>query len=335
MRRGLVVGKFMPLHRGHQFLIESALAQVDDLTVVVYDTAIEGTSIMPARKRAGWIRELYPSIQNIVTRNEILTELSYTERDDPKYAQDYADDLAFLGKFTHVFSSENYGEPFAKALGAEHVMVDVERALMPISGTKVRENLYENRAWLDPIVYRSLIQKVVFVGTESTGKSTLSKHLAEKHSTLWVHEYGREHWEQLTADNITPTFEDFWTVGKTQYEREQAATLHANRYLFCDTNAWTTYQWSLLYYGTADQKLYELAMRTKDEYIWFFCGNEFGWVNDGSRELKDNSREFQISQQVALMRMGVNPVFLSGSVEERASHVESVLSIDRQVLQVL
>jgi cytidyltransferase-like protein len=38
MRRGLVIGKFMPLHRGHQLLIDAALAECDDVTVVVYDS---------------------------------------------------------------------------------------------------------------------------------------------------------------------------------------------------------------------------------------------------------------------------------------------------------
>jgi len=333
-RRGLVVGKFMPLHRGHQFLIDSALAQVDELTVVVYDTFIdrETAALMPAHKRAGWIQALYPQVTNVVVRKDILTELSYAERDKPEYAQSYADDLAFLGHFTHVFSSENYGEPFAKALQADHIIVDMDRRLMPISGTEVRSDLFRYRAWLDPIVYRSLIQKIVFVGTESTGKSTLSKALAERHNTLWVHEYGRELWEDAAASNIPTTFEDFWKVGQTQYAREQAASLHANKYLFCDTNAWTTYQWSKLYYGTADQKLYNLAKNTLNEYVWFMCGNEFGWVDDGQRELGENSRDFQVMQRAALLRNGISPTFLHGSIEERIEKVEKVIGQPKVVL---
>ncbi len=328
MRRGLVVGKFMPLHRGHQFLIESALAQVDELTVVVYDTKVDGfEKLMPASKRAGWIQTLYPQVINVVARKDILQELSYAERDKPEYAQAYADDLGFLGKFTHVFSSEAYGEPFAKALQADHIIVDMDRQLMPISGTQVRKDLFRYRTWLDPIVYRSLIQKVVFVGTESTGKTTISKALAEKHNTLWVHEYGRELWEELATGDIRTRFEDFWKVGKTQYAREQAAALHANRYLFCDTNAWTTAQWSKLYYGTVDQKLANLARATINDYAWFMCGNEFGWVDDGVRELKHNSRDFQFDQQVALMKDGIAPTFLTSDLDNRIRRVENFLDL--------
>ena len=52
MRRGLVFGKFMPLHRGHQLLIERALCEVDDLAIVVYDSAPAGRyPPMPLGKR--------------------------------------------------------------------------------------------------------------------------------------------------------------------------------------------------------------------------------------------------------------------------------------------
>ncbi len=333
-RRGLVVGKFMPLHRGHQFLIDSALAQVDELTVVVYDTFVdvETNRLMPVSKRAGWIQSLYPQVTNVVPRKDILPNVPYVEKDQPEYAQAYADDLAFLGSFTHVFSSENYGEPFAKALQADHIIVDMNRHLIPISGTEVRSDLFRYRAWLEPLVYRSLIQKVVFVGTESTGKSTLSKALAEKYNTLWVHEYGRELWEMMATKDIRATFEDFWKVGKTQYAREQTAALHANRFLFCDTNAWTTYQWSKLYYGTADQKLYNLAKNTLNEYVWFMCGDEFGWIDDGSRELRENSRDFQLMQRAALLRNGISPNFLYGSIEERIEKVEKLIGQPKGIL---
>ena len=61
MRIGLTLGKFAPLHKGHQFLIERALAETDHLIVIVYDSP-EITTI-PLSVRAGWIRKLYPSVE--------------------------------------------------------------------------------------------------------------------------------------------------------------------------------------------------------------------------------------------------------------------------------
>ncbi|MBA3531684.1 MAG: adenylyltransferase/cytidyltransferase family protein [Ardenticatenales bacterium] len=56
---GLTLGKFAPLHRGHQFLIETALAEMEQVSVIVYDSP-EVTAV-PLPVRAGWIRQLYPA----------------------------------------------------------------------------------------------------------------------------------------------------------------------------------------------------------------------------------------------------------------------------------
>jgi len=69
---GLTLGKFAPLHAGHQLLIETARGETDDLVVVIYD-APEVTPI-PLRVRADWVRRLYPSVQ-VVEASFDLAEL--------------------------------------------------------------------------------------------------------------------------------------------------------------------------------------------------------------------------------------------------------------------
>jgi HTH-type transcriptional repressor of NAD biosynthesis genes len=335
MYRGLVVGKFMPLHRGHQLLIESALARVDDLTVVVYDSKPDGTyPPMPIEKRLKWIAELYPDLENIVPREDILpSDMSQQEKDEPRWAEDYARDLDFLGKFDYVFSSEEYGDAFADALDAKNFVVDEARELVPISGTEIRENIYDHRGWLDPIVYRSLIQKVVFVGTESTGKSTLAKAMAEELNTMWVHEYGRELWQ---AQGLTGSFADMLKIAQNHYRREQAAMLHSRDFLFCDTNPWTTLQWNFMYNKTADARLFELVEKIKDEYIWFLCHDgDFDWVDDGTRELiGDKSGTFQWQIIEGLIELGVNFHTVWGTVEERVDQVKSWLTAGKVLARV-
>lgn len=333
MRRGLIVGKFMPLHRGHQFVIETALANTDDVTVVLYDSHPEGVyPPMPAAMRARWIAKLYPQLENVVVRRDFLDELTgphitQEEKDDPKYAQAYADDLKELGQFDYVFSSEDYGDPFAKALGAESWVVDPGRLMLPISGTQIRENVYEHRGWVDPVVYRDLIQKVVFVGTESAGKSTIARRMAQELDTQWVHEYGRELWEK---QGLTGSFRDMLKIAENHYRREQAMALHSNRFLFCDTNAWTTLQWSLMYSDMADSRLIDLVERTKDEYIWILCNNDFGWVDDGIRELagvKSSHFQWQQEKNLAELTKG-NYETISGSIEDRVEQIKDILNVE-------
>lgn len=325
MRRGLIVGKFMPLHRGHQFLIESALATVDDLTVVVYDSNPPGDYVsMPVATRAQWVSKLYPQVENVLARPDVLpADMSQEEKDEPKWAEVYARDLDFLGQFDYVFTSEFYGEPFAEALGAKNVVVDMARTMLPISGTEIRENIYANRGWIDPVVYKDLIQKVVFVGTESAGKSTLARTMAEELDTQWVHEYGRELWEK---QNLQGSFADLWKIAQGHYRREEAMLLHSNRYLFCDTNPWTTSQWSLMYNESVDARLLDLIERTKNEYIWILCKNDFGWRQDGTRELAgEKSNDFQEQIEDALVDSRIHYYVVGGSLDHRVGRVKEIL----------
>jgi HTH-type transcriptional repressor of NAD biosynthesis genes len=165
---------------------------------------------------------------------------------------------------------------------------------------------------------------VALVGTESTGKSTLARALAQELDTLWVHEFGRELWE---AQNLSGTFADHLKVARRQYEREQAALRHARRYLFCDTTAWTTLHWSLWAYGTADARLIDLVEQTMHDYIWIVCDNDFGWVQDGTREMAGGAAaRFQNQQIEDLARRGISYEVVSGPVEQRIEQVREVLA---------
>jgi HTH-type transcriptional regulator, transcriptional repressor of NAD biosynthesis genes len=322
MRRGLVFGKFMPLHRGHQLLIERALAEVDDLTIVVYDSEPVGDyPPMPIELRLRWVRELYPDVEAIVPVDD--PEKQNPDNDDPRYARMYANGLRFLGQFDRIFTSEPRYEHFARELGAKHVTVDAARTLVPISGTLIRSNPYEHRGWMDHRVYSSLVRKVALVGSESTGKTTLARHLAGVYDTLWAHEFGRELWD---AQGLTGTFADHLRMARRQRQREEAARRHARTFLFCDTTPWTTLQWSLKSYGTADARLHELVDATLDDYVWILCDNDFAWVDDGARELPGELGElFQAQQRSDFERRGIPFHVVSGSVDERTRQVEAII----------
>lgn len=323
MKRGLVFGKFLPLHRGHQLMIETALSQVDDLTIVVYGSKRPGDDQMPVELRLRWLRELYPNVEAIVPLEDPLA--ADLDADDPAHAELYAEGVRFLGPFDKVFSSEEGYARFAELLGAEHVLVDAARTLVPTSGTVIRSNPYDYRGWMDPLVYASLIERVVFVGTESSGKTTLARRLAEELETLWTHEFGRELWE---AQGLQGSFVDFLKIARRQRQREDAAARHARRFLFCDTNAWTTLQWALRAYGTADARLHELVDSTVGDYTWFLCANDFGWVRDGTREMAGAaSQEFQEQHVRDLERRGIRYTQVTGALDERVEQVKDALGV--------
>jgi hypothetical protein len=104
-QRGLTLGKFAPCHKGHQFLIETALSQMDEVIIIIYD-ARETTSV-PLNIRTGWIRRLYPKVQ-VIKAWDGPTEVGDTPEIKKKHENYILNRLKLQG-ITHFYSSEFYG----------------------------------------------------------------------------------------------------------------------------------------------------------------------------------------------------------------------------------
>jgi len=164
-------------------LIERALAECDRVTVVVCDRPDQTPP--PAAQRAAWLRELCPRAGVIV-----VPDIGYD--DDSRRWADYT--RQFLGAAPDVvFTSEPYGDAYARFLGARHVSVDAARTAMPVSGTAVRADPFANWRYLAPPVRAFYALRVCAIGAESTGTTTLAADLAQRLGTVWVREYGREY----------------------------------------------------------------------------------------------------------------------------------------------
>ncbi|WP_223650353.1 AAA family ATPase [Hymenobacter psoromatis] len=353
---GLVVGKFWPPHWGHQLLLETAAAQVAELLVLVY--ANPDDLRHPAPTRAAWLRELYrgddaalgPRIGPTPLRIIALT----AEAD--ALPPDAAPDLihcAFVRQWlahhgyqpSVVFSSEAYGPGLAAHLGAAHVMVDEARRQVPVSGTELKLELgiemeelpaenpsifTLNSTLIHPFVaaqYGAVpptpVPRLVLLGAESSGKTTLCQALAEALDTAWVPEYGRILHEQK---NGALAYEDLLYIGRRQLELEDAATPHARGWLFCDTNATTTALYSYYYFHRCDPALQALARVCRARYArTFVCRPTVPFAQDGWRG-PEALRQFQHGAILMQLDMlGIPYVLLDGSVEERVAQVRAAL----------
>lgn len=180
MKRGLTIGKFAPLHKGHQGMIEKALEEMDQLYIIIYD-APEHIDI-PLERRASWIRTLYPSVIVIEAWNA-PKDVGWTEEIQQKH-EDYILSLVEGISFDAFYSSEAYGFRMSKALGCKNVIVDLNRQMHSISGTKIRQDLYCNRDYLEPLVYEDFITKIAIYGNVSTTYVTLSDKLQALHQEI-------------------------------------------------------------------------------------------------------------------------------------------------------
>jgi NadR type nicotinamide-nucleotide adenylyltransferase len=322
MTVGLTLGKFAPLHRGHQLVIETALAEVDHLIVIVYD-APETTTI-PLPVRAGWIRDLYPAAA-VIEAWAGPTQVGDTEPIKIRHEGYVLDALRDHPSITHFFSSEFYGEHMSAALGAEDRRVDQDRVRIPTSGTAIRDDPYAHRHLIDPLVYRDLITKIVFLGAPSTGKTSICEKLAADHGTVWMPEYGREYWEKYEIDRrLTP--EQLLEIGEGHLEIEDELLLNANRYLFVDTDATTTYMFALYYHGVAHPRLVELADAARSRYdLAFLCLDDIPYQEQWERSGDTHRWVFQKQTRADLVERNIPYISLPGSLDQRVARVNGVL----------
>lgn len=154
---GLILGRFAPFHKGHELLFKRALSEMDNVICLIFDT--DDISV-PLNVRANWIRTLYPSVFVIEGYNcPNGRDFAYENGEEcEKIQNDYILQRLAGYKITHVYSSELYGNSVAIALNAEHVIVDLPRNRIHISGTMIRENPAAFKDFMDPIVYNSYIK---------------------------------------------------------------------------------------------------------------------------------------------------------------------------------
>jgi HTH-type transcriptional repressor of NAD biosynthesis genes len=336
--RGLVVGKFSPLHKGHEYLIQAANARCEHLIVISY-TRPEFPSCSRAL-REKWLGNLVPDATLLCIdastteqwRSEGAWNLSMPSNNDP------AD---IHREFTHqlltqklklrvdtVFTSENYGDGFANYLsnhsngvGVDHVCVDIDRLAYPVSGTSIRTSGNFSLANLsESIMHEFAIQKVCFLGGESTGKSTLSALLADEYGEPLVDEFGRSLWEQKSGD-LAP--EDLITICQTQTRNEDIAQQKADKHIFCDTSPLTTLCYSEALFNSRPALLEAFAERPYHHI--FLCEPDFPLQQDGTRKEED-FRLWQHNwylQQLSLRKLPFTR--LTGSIEERITQVRSTI----------
>lgn len=318
---GLTLGKFAPFHKGHQLLIETAISEVDELIVLVYDDPVIN---IPLKTRAAWIREIYPNIVVIEGANS-PNDTGYTP-EIMKIQEDYVVSVLGNRNISHFYSSEPYGEHMSVALNAVNRQVDISRNTIPISATKIRKDSFKNKNFVHPKVYTDLITKVVLLGAPSTGKTTLAEKLAAHFDTQWMPEYGREYWENHQV-NKRLTLEDLLQIAQTHIEREDALILKSNQVLFSDTNAITTYLFSLDYHGTALLELENLAKVAENRHdIIFLCDTDIPYDDTWDRSGDVKRKEFQQKIIEDLNARNLKYYLLNGTIEERIQQVSKVLS---------
>jgi NadR type nicotinamide-nucleotide adenylyltransferase len=217
-----------------------------------------------------------------------------------------------------VFTSEKYGDEFSALLGSRHVCVDLERTKFPVSATKIRADPFGNWQFLTPLAKSVFAVRIVIVGAESTGKTTLAKRLADHFKTLWVAEIGRDVAEAKLANGICEwSSQDFVYIATAQSQKEDEIAGMCNKVLICDTDAFATEIWYERYMGCCSPTVEAISEKRPMPTLYLIPEVEGKvFVQDSTRD-GEHLREWMFERFVDKMGEGGRPfVVLRGDYEE-------------------
>lgn len=304
---GFLLGKFMPPQIGHKYMCDFAQSYCDDLTIMV--ESHDGQPI-DGRLRHQWMSEMFPKA-NVVHCHERLPQ---DPGETPDFWTIWADVLARYApsRTDLVFASEHYGHRIAEILGARFVPVDIERRCRPISATMVRSDIIGHWDMLPEPVRAHYCPRVVVMGPESSGKSTLASALGLRLRTVVAPEYGRVHCDAFGM----PDAEGLRLIARGHAAGVAAARRQANRVLIEDTDTAMTQVWADML-GEPRDATVESFWTAPDLYV--VCDIDVPWVGDGQRwfpEPADRRRFLDLC--IAEVEARETPwVIVRGSVDQR------------------
>lgn len=324
MKTGFVFGKFMPFHKGHKAMIDFAKTKVDFLYVIVCASDKED---LPVFTRSHWITETYPFDPNIQIISFEYTEkkLPNTSTPDKDVSKLWAAQFSkMLPDAQVVITSEGYGEFVAEAMGIESILFDQERAEVPISATEIRNNIAENWDFIPDIVKRYYQKKVVLLGTESTGKSSLSTELANQLNGTLVEEAGRDIIEHSSDFAI----DDLQAVIFEHARRIEVAIEELKPYVIIDTDIHISQSYAKFQFGEYIEEVPDEIMDIQKADYYFYLTADFPYTDDGTRlSLKERNfldkyhratlKDYKIEDQV---------IDISGNWNERLEHMIKILT---------
>jgi len=276
----LIVGKFNPPHEGHHFLIDTAARSSRNVTVVVTGSEREA---IPIATRVAWLREAHVWFPHVTIIGAYDPHpVNYTDAAiwdlHERIFRDAINQTGITVPVDAVFTPAAYGPELARRFGAHLVNLGNSREPFFYSSSDIRRDPVSHWDDMRPSVRGWMAKRVVVVGAESTGTTTLVKRLREEYRrrggpyglTQWCREFGRDmSWiklnklraERALLDEPEPTMwdvewsdKDFIDIVREQNRLEDEAAAVGGPLMLCDTDSWASLVWQQRYLGhqTAD-----------------------------------------------------------------------------------
>jgi len=312
MGNGVILGRFMPPHEGHVALVRTASYLVDQLTIVLSCSLDDP---IPAGTRRKWMESLFPDARVVMhcTPKQIRTD-----------SLEWADIIRQLHPepIHRVIGSEGYLVPLAKALSAQHFILDPMWMAFPANSKDIRKDPYSHWYSLPSHVRPSYQKRLTLVGPESTGKSYMADLLAARFGGPYVPEYGRPYEHYRTAGAYRAEELHFIVDGHVAHRK--TLSLAAGPILFEDTDPLLTAVWAEMLLG---HSLPELEARIELPEHYLLLDANTPWAEDPLRyyakqEMRD---KFFAKIKAKLDAFSASYTLIHGSFEERESQAIAVV----------
>ncbi|MGG9970189.1 AAA family ATPase [Ferruginibacter sp. SUN002] len=312
MTKAFVFGKFLPFHKGHEAMINFALSNCDFLTVLVCCSDKEN---IPDTVRKSWIEKTFENEKRVEVRtfNYLESELPNTSETSESVSKIWADIFKKqLPDYSLLITSEEYGNFVAAFMNIQHIAFDIPKKLFPVSATAVRKDVFANWKFLPDSVKPDFAIKVVILGTESTGKTTLTEKLAKHFNCNLVLEAARE----IIANSNSFSFDDLHLVATEHAKRIGKTSLADSPLVIIDTDIHTTKSYSRFTF----EKELEISAdiyNSNRANIYLYLNNDVEYLQDGTRLSEAERNLLDLSHRQVLTDHNIDILEIKGNWDER------------------
>ena len=321
MTKAFVFGKFMPFHNGHRAMIEYAAEHCDELIVL---PCISDKESISGKMRKKWIEQTFKGSSKIKIKllhykESELPNTSVTSSDVSKIWSEKFKKI--LPEVNLLVTSEPYGELVASFMKIRHLCFDISRAQVPVSATKIRNNPYEYWDFLPDVVKPYYQLKVVILGTESSGKTTLAEYLSTNFNAALVREMGRA----LIPNSEKFEIGDLRKVAAAHHKETVQAIQSLKPLIVMDTDIHITQSYAFYKFGQY-LDLPKQWYRTQKADLYLYLLAETPYVQDGTR-LKNAARnELDLCHIKTLESFGIGYHVLPADFTERRKKAVGVIN---------
>ena len=284
----------MPPHAGHLYCAEVGKARCDVMTVLVCSHDAEP---MDGHLRANWIQACLTQPGYRVLH--MHRDIPQAPEDDPDFWPIWRKAIAEFHpeRIDWVFGSEDYIFRLAREVDAWPFPVDPERQIVPVSATAIRKDPWGNWDNVPGQVREHYQRRLVFVGAESTGKTTLTEALAARVKSPPIPEYGRDY-DAIFRHGQDWVEADFEAIIAGHRALADTLAARGGPIMVEDTDAVQTLVWAEALLGKLPDALAERARGAVVGKRYLLLDHTTPWHDDGARQIDDPARRAWFTERL-------------------------------------